>query len=529
VTNTDTNADVPALEIRDVHKRFQGVAALAGASMTLPAGEAIALVGENGAGKSTLIKIISGAQRRDSGEVIFGGEPADFASPLDAANRGVATVYQELSLLPDLSVAENMVLGTYPRRRGLIDWRKARRDAEAFFGELGLKLRVDAPVAHLSLAEKYLVEITKAVRHRPRILILDEPTAALDPHDAEHIFVLVDELRRAGTAVIFVSHRLSEVFRCAQRYMVLKDGVTVAEGAMADTSEDDLVAKMLGFTSAADRTRRDQPVTVPAGDAGARRKVVLRVEGLATASVSNVSFDVREGEIIGIAGLRGSGQTQLCRALAGADRVTGGRMEVDGRPVTPRSPHHAYQLGIGLLPVERKTQGLFLNMSVAENVAMARMVKGDLRWVNRTRQEAAAAEYRTRLDMRLPQDRLSTPVVNLSGGNQQKVVLGRCLAAGVKVLVLDEPTRGVDVGAKEQIHELIAGMAAEGLCVVVSSSELSELLHLCTSLIVLHRGEMAAVLSGADMNEHTVLRYASGAVLEEEGIESVVRGMVHSE
>jgi ribose transport system ATP-binding protein/rhamnose transport system ATP-binding protein len=511
----------PTVAARDMHKRFQGVAALAGASIEVPRGSVVALVGENGAGKSTLIKIISGAQRRDSGELLIDGEPVDFHSPLDASNHGVATVYQELSLLPDLSVAENLVLGTYPRRHGLINWRKARRDAAAFFEELGLRLRVDRPVAQLSLAERYLVEIAKAVRHRPRILILDEPTAALDPQDAEQIFLLVEELTRAGTAVIFVSHRLSEIFRCAQHYMVLKDGVTVASGTIADTSEDDLVAKMLGSeprSTAAPRRARGT------GEA------IFKVSGLASASVGGVSFEARRGEIVGIAGLRGSGQTQLCRALAGADRITAGRMEVRGRAVTPRSPHHAWQLGIGLLPVDRKSQGLFMNMSVAENVAMSRMVKGQLGWVSKRRQHAIAAEFKTKLDMRLPRDRLGAPVADLSGGNQQKVVLGRCLAADLAVLVLDEPTRGVDVGAKQQIHELIARAAHDGLCVIVSSSELSELLDLATTLVVLHRGEMTACLEGADVDERAILRHASGTVLDQtdtsEGVSSLVRGNV---
>jgi ABC-type sugar transport system ATPase subunit len=530
----DTTRDAPALELHDVHKRFHGVAALGGATMSLPAGSVLALMGENGAGKSTLIKIVSGALKRDEGEILLGGEPVDFASPLDATTRGVATVYQELSLLPDLSVAENLVLGNYPRRRGFINWSRARRDAEAFFAELGLKLRPTAPVSQLALAEKYLVEIAKAVRHRPRILILDEPTAALDPQDAEQIFVLVEELCRAGTSVIFVSHRLSEVFRCAQHYMVLKDGVTVAQGAMAGTSEDDLVAKMLGYDSAAQRGHADVAAAPPRPQhAVAGRGTILRVSGLTTDAIRDVSFEAREGEIIGIAGLRGSGQTQLCRALAGAERITAGTIELRGKAIAPKTPHHAWKLGIGLLPVDRKSQGLFMNMSVAENVAVSKMVTGGMPVVTRARQEAVASEYRTKLDMRLPRGRLSTPVVDLSGGNQQKVVLGRCLAAGLSVLILDEPTRGVDVGAKQQIHELIAGMAAEGICVVVSSSELGELLDLCTTLVVLHRGEMTAALRGPDMNEHTILRHASGSVLDDtdtsEGVARVVRDIVDGE
>jgi ABC-type sugar transport system ATPase subunit len=504
------------LEIKDVRKHFGGISALTRASMTLHRGTVLALVGENGAGKSTLIKIISGAVKRDGGEVLIGGKPVEFASPLDATERGVGTVYQELSLLLDLSVAENLVMGTYPRRRGFISWAKARREAEAFVGELGLKLRITAPVSELSLAERYMVEIAKAVQHRPKILILDEPTAALDHHDAEQIFLLVEELCRSGTAVIFVSHRLSEIYRCAQRYVVLKDGESVAEGLLADTSQDELVGLMLGSELASsqgttDRQQQDYSQRRVAAKAPRRSAGPgLRVQDMATLAIRNVTFEADCGEVVGIAGLRGSGQTHLCRALAGAERLTAGRMELRGKVIHPRSPSHAWKLGIGHLPLDRKTQGLFMNMTAGENVAMSWMITTHPRWISKRRQQAIAAEYKRQLDIRLPGGSLDTPVSDLSGGNQQKVVIGRCLAARPSVLILDDPTRGVDVGAKQQIHELIAAMAADGLCVIVSSSEVSELLGLCNKVIVLHRGEMTGLLQGPELDEHNIVRHASG-------------------
>jgi ABC-type sugar transport system ATPase subunit len=301
--------------------------------------------------------------------------------------------------------------------------------------------------------------------------------------------------------------------RFAQRYMVLKDGVTVAQGELADTCEDDLVAMMLEADAGPSPGREHRTLPSPPPSAKPPRIAAppaLRVEGLTTASLRDVSFQAQEGEIVGIAGLRGSGQTQLCRALAGADLLTAGRIELRGKVVAPRSPHHAWKLGIGLMPLDRKTQGLFMNMTVAENIAMSRLVNGGLRWATKRRQRAIAVEYQRRLDIRLPGGNIDTPVVELSGGNQQKVVIARCLAAGPSVLILDDPTRGVDVGAKRQIHELVAGMAAAGLCVIVSSSEVTELLGLCTVVVVLHRGEMTATLRGPELDEHNIVRHASG-------------------
>ncbi|MGH3258464.1 MAG: sugar ABC transporter ATP-binding protein [Streptosporangiaceae bacterium] len=506
------------LEVRDLSKHFGGVRALVQASLRLPAGTTVALAGENGAGKSTLIKILSGAIRPDAGQVMIDGREAHIRNPSDAAVNGIATVYQELSLLPYLSVAENLFLGQYPRRLGAIRWRQVRNEAGRLLDELGLQVRPQALVATLGLPERYLVEIAKAVRHNPRIMILDEPTAALDPNDAEQIFRLMERLREGGTGIIFVSHRLDELRRCAQAYMVLKDGTTTGEGAMADISERGLVALMLGQPSQAGQPGgADAPVTagtgratpgnasgIPAGEAR------LWVSHLSTLHIRDVSFTVRAGEIVGVAGLRGSGQSQLCRALVGADKATAGTMELGGSRFAPRSPHQAWRRGVCLLPIERKSEGLFPNLSVASNISYGPMVNRELGWVTRRRQHALASQYRDSLDIRLPGGQLDVPVGALSGGNQQKVVLARLLAGRPAVLVLDEPTRGVDVGAKAQIHALITGLAAAGVGVVVSSSELDELMSLSTKLLVMHRGEVAAEI-GHDFDEQTIIGLASGS------------------
>ncbi len=514
VTDHPGSDAAPVLELENIAKRFGGIAALSSASLRLPRASTLALVGENGAGKSTLIKIVSGVIKPDEGIVRIDGQPVSFGGPSEASDHGIATVYQELSLLPDLTVAENLVLGNYPRRSVFISWRQARREAAGYLGELGLSLPLNAPVSRLGLAEKYLVEIAKAVRHRPRVLILDEPTAALDPQDSDRIFALMETLRSGGTSIIFVSHRLEELFRTSQVFTVLKDGTTTGSGLMTETSEDDLVAKMLGYSSPEDRVRSEQKhardIAATVAAVHPRGERILVADSLTNAVLRDISFELSPGEILGVAGLRGSGQTELCRALTGVDRLSSGRITLRGRRFAPRSPRQALSEGVGYLPQERKTEGLFLNMSVAENVSVSRMVNRSMRWASGRAQFSLAGEYRESLDIRLPGRRLETPVSALSGGNQQKVVLARCLAAGPAVLVLDEPTRGVDVGAKQQIHDLILRLAAEGMAVIVSSSELEELLGLASRALVLHRGELAAVVEGETMTESNIVKLASG-------------------
>jgi len=510
----------PLVQMDGVSKHFAGIQALRDASMTLQAGTVMALMGANGAGKSTLIKVLAGAIARDSGEVAIDGRSVGFRTPLEAQEAGVSTVYQELSLFPDLSVAENLFLGDYPKRAGLVSWRQARRKAEELLGSLDMHVRSTALVRDLSLADRCLVEIAKAVRTSPRILILDEPTAALDPADSEHVFTLVETLRAQGTGIVFVSHRLDEVMRISQTFVTLRNGTTVAQGLIADVTQDDLVAQMLGRGSESSTAIVHEHIVQVLGQltVDQRDEPAIRVSGLSTRSIKDVSFDGHPGQIIGIAGLRGSGQGHLCRTLVGAESIVSGRMRLSGRAYVPRSPQQAWRRGIGYLPAERKSEGLFLNLSVSQNIVMSRLAKARARIISTRMERKLAETYRTALDIRMPANDPGTAVSHLSGGNQQKVVLGRCLAANVSILVLDEPTRGVDVGAKEQIHSLIRELAADGMCVILSSSEIQELLAVCHEVIVMHRGAMAGLLSASGLDEHTVLALASGIVPEQDHI-----------
>ena len=502
----------PLVQMDGVSKHFAGIQALGNASMTLEAGSVLALMGANGAGKSTLIKVLAGAIVRDSGDVVIDGKSVAFRNPFDAQEAGVSTFYQELSLFTDLSVAENLSLGAYPTKRGLISWRRARRQAEDLLGRLDMHVRSNALVRDLTLADRCLVEIAKAVRDSPKILILDEPTAALDPADSEHVFTLVETLRNEGTGIIFVSHRLDEIMRISQTFMTLRNGSTVAQGRIADVTQDALVDQMLGRGAALATAIVPERIDRLLGDAGpvGRDQPAISVKGLRTRFIKDVTFEARPGQILGVAGLRGSGQSQLCRTLVGADPIVAGEVVLKGRPYSPRSPQQAWRRGVGYLPAERKSEGLFLNLSVSQNMMLSRLAKDKARWVTARKERSLAESYRTALDIRIPANEVSTVVSHLSGGNQQKVVLGRCLAANLSVMILDEPTRGVDIGAKGQIHALIRELAAEGMCVIVSSSEIDELLALSHDILVMHRGAMTGYLSGDEADEHTILALASG-------------------
>jgi ABC-type sugar transport system ATPase subunit len=500
----ETGRSAPVLSARNLSKTYGGTHAVSDLSLDLFGGEVVGLLGENGAGKSTLLKMISGAEQQDTGTVHLEGTELRRGDPLSAARQGVVAVYQELSLYPYLTVAENLYLGDYPRRAGLVHWAALHRQARALLDSLGVDIPLRSRVADLELAERYLVEIATAVRRSPKVLILDEPTAALDPHDVERIFAIVERLRASGTAVVFVSHRLSEVLAVAQRYVVLRDGSHAGDGSLAGMGQSDLVALMAGRSPREggddQRVRRERRL----GD------VVLRAESIAAPGFDDISFAARAGEVLGIAGLRGSGRGELCRALAGALRLDSGGLQVRESQVTLRSPAQALNHGIGFVPAERKTDGLVLGMSVQENIAMPTMVRTRTRFASAASAERTALTYVDRLRIKLSHHGVKAAVGGLSGGNQQKVCLAKWLAADVSILVLDEPTRGVDVGAKFHIHDLIEELAAADKCVVVSSSEISELVGICDRIAVLHRGRLGGIVSGPDFDEHEIVGLAVG-------------------
>ena len=472
--------------------------ALADVGFALDDGQVLALIGENGAGKSTLIRILSGAHQPDDGEIRMQGEPVTIGKPADAEALGIATVYQELSLFPDLTVAENLVFNRFPGR-GVIDWRTARHNARQFLSDLGVDIDVNRKVLQLSIAEKQMLEIAKALRRKARVLILDEPTAVLGGEDVTQLLKLVRQLRDSGVSIIFVSHRLDEVFGLADSYMVLKDGRLAGAGKISETNHDELVSKMVGREFA----RTGRKVNRSLGD------TVLEVESLNRAGVlSDINFTVRAGEVVGIAGLRGAGRTELARAIYGADPTTSGRVLLHGKALHAHHPLAAINAGIGLVPEERKTQGLFQAMSSVDNISLVGMLKKKLRTVVPSKQQSTAEHYIRQLRIKTPSP--SALVGTLSGGNQQKVVLAKWLEAGVDLLILDEPTRGIDIGAKQEIYELIHTLCEDGMAVLVISSELPEVLALSNRVLVMYHGSIAAELDGNTTSEEEIMFYAVG-------------------
>jgi ABC-type sugar transport system ATPase subunit len=482
-----------------ISKGFVGVQALSDVTLRVDAGEIVALVGENGAGKSTLIKILSGAQHADGGEIRVDGEPANIRTPLDAERLGIATVYQELNLFPSLSVTENLLFGRYPRRRGKISWREAHRETEEFLTKIGVTLNPRRLVGGLSIAEQQMLEIAKALHREVRILILDEPTAVLGGRDVDGLMSIVRSLRDQGVAVIFISHRLQEVFDLTDHYLVLKDGAVTGSGRTTDTDHDRLVTMMVG---------RDLPKRAATASVS-RGPVVLEAEGVEREGVlRNINLVLHRGEAVGLAGLRGAGRTELARALFGADPIDAGNVKVDGRVVSLGSPDDGVAAGMGLVPEDRGSQGLFRSMSVAANVSMVTLAMGRKRWLRPAEERRIAAAYGEKLAIRMP--KVTAPVQTLSGGNQQKVVLAKWLEAGVSVLILDEPTRGVDVGSKREIYDVIHGLCEQGLGVLLISSELPELLEMSDRILVMHQGEIAAEMDRDDATEELIMHYAVG-------------------
>jgi ABC-type sugar transport system ATPase subunit len=491
----------PTLEMRSISKRFPGVQALSDVRLSVDQGQILALVGENGAGKSTLIKILSGAQPPDTGEILIDGTPTEIKTPADSERHGIATVYQELNLFPYLTVAENLVFGHYPKRRGVIDWRGGRREAERFLHSMGVDLPVDRRVADLSIAEQQMLEIAKALHRKVRILILDEPTAVLGGADVEQLLAMVRTLKDHGVATIFISHRLEEIFGLADRYVVLKDGQFVGTGDIDDVDADRLVSMMVGRELAhshADSSRKEF------GDEA------LRVENISRDGVlSDISLRLRKGEVLGVAGLRGAGRTEMARAIFGADPVDEGRVFVDGREVGVGAPATAIANGIGFVPEDRKAQGLFLNLSTAQNIPVVALTKGASKRIRPRDERKLAADYKRSLDIRVAD--VNSPVGTLSGGNQQKVVLAKWLEANVSVLILDEPTRGIDIGSKREIYGIIRDLSEQGVGVLVISSELPEVLEVSDRVLVMRQGRIVADIDRADASEEVIMGHAVGA------------------
>jgi inositol transport system ATP-binding protein len=492
------------LRLDGIGKRFPGVVALDGVSLDIRAGEVHGLLGENGAGKSTLLKIVSGAQRPDSGSIFWQGEPVVLATPHQAQMRGIVTIYQEFNLVPDLSIAENVFIGREPVRGGLIDWPKLRRDTASVTNRIGLDLDPMLPVRFLSVAEQQMVEIARALSMQSKLIIMDEPTSALSETEVTRLLRIMDGLRADGLGVIFVTHRLSEATTICDRVTVLRDGRLVGTRDVAGLAMDALIRMMVG-RSAEQLYRR--PATRHA--AGAVRLSVRNLgnQGVATRGtiLHDISLDVRQGEILGIAGLVGAGRTEFARAVFGADAILTGEIEVDGKRIRLRTPRDAIRAGIGLVPEDRKLQALFLAQAVRSNFSIAALAQFlTLGIFTRERAEAAALEhYRRALKIRMASGEQA--VINLSGGNQQKVVLARWLALKPKVLIVDEPTRGVDIAAKAEVHELLDELAGSGIAVIAISSELPEVLAISDRIVTMREGRITGELLASDASQERLM------------------------
>jgi D-xylose transport system ATP-binding protein len=508
----DSRLQTGLLEMRDITKSFPGVRALDGVSFDLRQGEIHALVGENGAGKSTLMKILGGVYPHPhyGGEVFIEGGLRQFGSVRDAENAGIAVIYQELSLVREMSVGENIFLGREPRKFGVIRWEELYRRARELLDDLHLAIDVHTPIRSLGIGQQQLVEIAKALSHNARILVLDEPTAALTDGEAETLFGILNKLRARGVGMIYISHKLNEVFRISDRITVLRDGKTVGTNATSEWTEPQVIARMVG---------REVGDIFPVID-HARGDIVFEVENFSVVDpvvagkklVDNVSFSVKRGEVLGIAGLMGAGRSDLLMAIFGAHagRVSGD-IKVDGRRVVISSPAEAIKQGIGFVTEDRKRFGLVLDQTILNNMTLAGLRRISGRFVTSIDAESAAGE-RAMKDLRVKANSVFTIAGTLSGGNQQKVVLAKWLLTNPRVLFLDEPTRGIDVGAKQEIYAQINTLARSGLAIVLVSSELPEVLGMSDRVLVLHEGRVTGEFTRASATPEQVMACATGRV-----------------
>jgi ribose transport system ATP-binding protein len=488
------------LSVIGARKAFSGTPVLNDVDLTVREGEAVALLGENGAGKSTLSSIIAGVIKADAGSMIWEGRPYAPASPGDAISHGIGLIHQEMRLLPDLTIAENVFVGRLPMTGGRIDREQMRRRASEQLRRLGLEISPDTLVRSLRVAAQQQVEIAKALTLKARLLILDEPTAALGGDETDRLFAQIDHLKQEGFSFIYISHRLEEIARIADRIVVLRDGKKVAEHDTAQVPVDQLLRDMVGRSI----DRLFPHVEAP------RAREVLRVDGLRSAegAFADISFTVREGEIFGIAGIVGAGRTELVRGIAGADPLSAGTVTLDGKALSLTGPDAAIAAGIVLVPEDRKGQGILLEHTVADNLALGNMDRlGKGGWLD----PARVREFGLRMIERLGiKGRPGQQARYLSGGNQQKVVIARWVARAPKVIILDEPTRGIDVGARAAIYEVIAELAESGMAVLVVSSDLEEVLGLAHRVMVLARGRQMGVLDRAQANNVAVMALATG-------------------
>ena len=492
------------LTMRGICKQFPGTRALNNVDFTLRKGEIHALMGENGAGKSTLIKVLTGVYEKDGGTIWVEGGPdeACIHSPQDAQQAGISTVYQEITLCPNLTVAENMFIG---RTKGFrVDWREYNRRADELLASLGIPARAKQELSHCSIAVQQMVAIARAVDTHCRVLVLDEPTSSLDDKEVEMLFSLMRDLKARGIGIIFVTHFLEQVYEVSDRITVLRNGELVGEYETSQLPQVELVARMMG-KDLGDMIDLEQVSSKSAGS----EEVVYQAEGLSSSDCRPFDFSIRKGEVNGFTGLLGSGRSESVRAIFGADHVTGGSVMKNGKPVRIRSPHDAMKNGIGYLPEDRKRDGIIADLSVRENIILAlQVMKGFFHPMSKAEMTRFADEYIQALQIKTASQ--DTPIKSLSGGNQQKVILARWLLTHPDYLILDEPTRGIDVGTKLEIQRLVLQLAREGMSITFISSEIEEMLRTCSRLIVMRDRKIVGELSGNELTQSHVMKTIAG-------------------
>jgi ribose transport system ATP-binding protein len=495
-----TSPPSPLVVCRDIQKSFGGAKALKGVSLEIAPGEVHGLVGANGAGKSTLIRTLAGLVRPDAGDIEVDGQRVEISTPQRATDLGMNFIHQELAFVPGMTVLQNIMLGIPKAQRfGLVDWRAVERHVAPVAKRVGITAPLHARTKGLSTAENWLISICRALVRRARLIVMDEPTASLSSAESEKLFSIIRDLSSSGVAVLYVSHRLDEILDLCGRVTVFRDGRSVEEFGRAELSRSRLVEAIVGTSVPAPQAKRAVPE---------RQAVVLSVQGLTRAPrVREVSFDLRAGEVLGIGGLVGAGRSELARLIYGADKPEAGRMTLGGKPFAPGSPNAAVKAGLGLVPEERRAEGLVLSKSVAFNLSLAnlnRLVVSDAFPLISGRARASMVQDTIR-SLAIKTGGIGTPVGRLSGGNQQKVVIGRWLQRAPRLLILDEPTRGVDIGARAEIHRLIRKLAADGMAVLVISSEPDELPDLCDRVLVMAEGRIVREMVGAELSREAIV------------------------
>lgn len=494
-------AESPVLSLRNVSKEFPGVKALSDVDLDLFAGQVTALIGENGAGKSTLVKILTGIYQANAGKVLVNGSEVTLHTAQDAANLGITAIHQETVLFDELSVAENIFLGHAPKTPfGLIDTARQRRDAKSILAEIGADIDPDTRLRELGIASKHLVAISRALSIEAQVVIMDEPTAALSHREIHELYDLVDQLKAQGKAILFISHKFDEIFRIADRYTVFRDGALVSAGLIKDVDENALVKMMVG-------REIDQIFPERASSHG---EEILQVVGYShPTEFEDINFCLHRGEILGFYGLVGAGRSEFMQSLFGITKPAKGVTKIDGQITVIRSPAEAVNAGIVYVPEDRGLQGAVRPMPIFQNVTLPSLSQTSRKgFINLANEFALARQYTERLDLRAAS--LDTPLGNLSGGNQQKVVIAKWLATQPKIIILDEPTKGIDIGSKAAVHEFMAELAAQGLAVIMVSSEIPEILGMSDRVVVMREGRMVTELSGLDMTPETLVRHAAG-------------------